>query len=285
MSRASFCAAVFAITLAGGCGPQPLSAHTHPSPRPGIVRDCPRTKEQRVIDLTHPLHGDMAFAPGGTGFLATRLSDYDQGYRSHKYEMGEDVGTHVTAPSHFVEGKRAIEQIPLSELVVPVVVMNVREKVEDNPDYEVGGNDVVDWEAIHGPVPVGAVFIVNTGWYERFSDPAKYANQDDQGVMHFPGLSKAAAQLLVERDVVGIGIDTLSVDPGAAKVLAVHKVMLTAGKYQIENLNNLGELPETGGTIIVGVLPVSEGTRAQARVLALIPEEAPADDEEEEQEP
>lgn len=281
MSKATLCTAIFGIALAWGCGPQPLSTQTYPSPRARTVRDCSRAKEQRMIDLTHPLHHEMPAWPGGVGFTETRLSDYDQGSRAHKYEIGDDVGTHVSAPRHFFEGKRSVEQIPLSELMVPVVVMNVRDKVKDNPDYEVGGNDVVDWEAIHGQVPIAAVFIVNTGWYERFNDPEKYANKDAEGVMHFPGFSKAAAQLLVERDVVGIGIDTLSVDRGVAQEAHAHQAMLGAGKYVIENLNNLGELPETKGTLIVGVLPVSEGARAPARVLALVPEEEPTDEDEE----
>ena len=82
---------------------------------------------------------------------------------------------------------------------------------------------------------------------------------------------KDAAELLVERNVVGIGIDTLSLDYGPAKVFKTHLAMLGANKYQIENLANLDALPPTGATIIIGVLNVRDGTQAQARVLALLP--------------
>jgi kynurenine formamidase len=267
-----------------GCGPTQLSTngHSHPKTKPGQVQHCAPPR-QRVVDLTHRLHDGMVFWPGGVGFKKTRLSDYEQGYRLHKFEMGENTGTHVDAPSHMVEGKRSIHDIPVSELVVPVAVINVREKVKEDPDYLVSANDIVDWEAVNGPIPVNAVFIANTGWHERFDDPDAYVNVDDAGVMHFPGFSKAAAQLLVERDVIGIGIDTLSIDHGPSTDFSAHKVMLAADKYQIENLANLDELPEAGATLIVGVLPVSEGSQAQARVLALVPEKAPGDEDEEEE--
>jgi kynurenine formamidase len=88
--------------------------------------------------------------------------------------------------------------------------------------------------------------------------------------MHFPGYSKAAAELLVHRDVVGIGIDTLSIDPGNAQEFSAHLVMLGAGKYQIENMANLDRLPATGAIAVIGVLPVMDGSQAQARILGLL---------------
>ncbi len=279
MTKAAVLLMVFGL-MGAGCGPQPLSSHSHPRSKPNGHRPCGREADRRVVDLTHVLQPGMPAWPGEAAFSMTDVSGEERAYRLHKIESGGGVGTHVDAPGQFVEGKRGIDQIPTYELVIPVAVLSVREKVKDNPDYVVGGNDIVDWEAIHGPIPVGAVFVVNTGWYERFNDPDKYLNVDAQGGMHFPGLSKAAAQLLVERDVVGVGIDTLSIDPGASAEFAAHKVMHAADKYQIENMNNLNELPETGATLIVGVLPVADASQAPARVLALVPEQPPTDEEE-----
>ncbi len=226
---------------------------------------------QTVVDLTHQMHETMAYWPGGVPFKMTRLVDYAEGYRLHRFEMGENTGTHVDAPAHFIEGKRTVAQIPPDELVVPLVVIDVRDKTRNNPDYLLSANDVVDWEAAFGEIPVGSLVVANTGWHERFSDPERYINQDDQGVMHFPGFAPEAARLLVERDVAGIGIDTLSLDHGAAKTFATHKIMLDANKYQVENLANLDALPALGATVIIGVLPIVDGSQAQARVLALVP--------------
>lgn len=225
----------------------------------------------QAVDLTHPMHDEMSFWPGGVPFKKEVLVDYDQGYLLHKFEMGENTGTHVDAPAHFIEGNRAIDELPLSELIVPAVVIDVQDKVASNPAYELTAEDVLGWESEHGEVPAGALVILNTGWHKRFDEPERYVNMDDDEVMQFPGYGPDSAELLVERDVAGIGIDTLSIDHGPSKSFAAHVVMLEAGKYQIENLANLDALPATGATVMVGVLPVQGGSQAQARVVALMP--------------
>lgn len=86
-----------------------------------------------VVDLTHRMYDEMAFWPGGVPFKKTRLVDYDQGYQLHKFEMGENTGTHVDAPSHFIKGNKTIDELTFSELVVPAVVIDVQDKVVGNP--------------------------------------------------------------------------------------------------------------------------------------------------------
>ena len=97
----------------------------------------------------------------------------------------------------------------------------------------------------------------------------RYINMDANKVMHFPGYGQGGTELLVQRDVVGIGIDTLSLDHGPSKDFATHLVMLGANKYMVENMANLDALPPTGATVIIGVLPVQDGSQAQARNLCL----------------
>ncbi len=263
--------AALIIASAAACDTRPARCPKILKSRSLKVGHCLPVR-QRVVDLTHLLQDGMPVWPGAVPFKLTRLADYDQGFRSHKLEIGDNVGTHVNAPSHFVEGKRSIDQIPVEELVVPAVVLDLRARVKDQPDYRISANDVVDWEAVNGPIPVGSLVIANTGWHRRFVDPAQYVNQDAEGVKHFPGFSADAAQLLVERDVMGIGIDTLSLDAGSATDFVVHRLTLGANKIQIENLANLDALPEVGATVIIGLLPVANGSQAQARIIALVPE-------------
>lgn len=225
----------------------------------------------KVVDLTHKMHDEMAYWPGGVPFKKTVLVDYRQGYLLHKFEMGENTGTHVDAPAHFVRGKKAIDELTLAELIAPAIVIDIRDKAGANPDYQVSAKDVEAWEAKHGKIPAGSLVILNTGWHKRFNEPKKYINMDAGKVMHFPGFGPDSAKLLVERDVAGIGIDTLSLDFGPSKDFKTHLIMLGANKYQIENLANLDELPPTGATVFVGVLPVRGGSQAQARVVAFLP--------------
>ena len=89
--------------------------------------------------------------------------------------------------------------------------------------------------------------------------------------MHAPGFSDAAARFLVtERDISGVGVDTLSLDAASAQKFVAHLAILGAGKYGVEMLTNLGRVPPFGASIIVGA-PKHEGaTGGPARVLALI---------------
>ncbi|MCH7709793.1 MAG: cyclase family protein [Myxococcales bacterium] len=168
----------------------------------------------KVIDLTHLMYDEMAFWPGGVPFTKIKLVDYDQGYLLHKFEMGENTGTHVDAPAHFIQGNLPIDQIALSDLVAPAVIINVQAEVADDPDYQLSADDVRDWEANHGQIPEGSLVILNTGWFERFAVPSDYINMDEDNVMHFPGYGVDSAELLVARDVAGIGIDTVQLHGG-----------------------------------------------------------------------
>ncbi len=226
----------------------------------------------KAIDLTHELHDDMVFWPGGVPFKKEALVTYENGgYLLHKFVMGENTGTHVDAPSHFIKGNLSIAQLPINQLILPVVVIDVKSQAKANSDYELMSEDILNWEAKHGEIPANCLVVLNTGWHAKFDDSEKYINMDAENVMHFPGYSSEAAKLLVERNVAGIGIDTLSLDHGPSKTFASHVVMLKANKYQIENMANLDALPTVGATAIIGVLPVSGGSQAQARIFALLP--------------
>lgn len=224
-----------------------------------------------LVDLTHPMHPQMTFWPGGVPFKMERLVDYDQGYRLHRFEMGENTGTHVDAPVHFKAGAQSVAEIPLEALVVPMVVIDVQERVVNAPDFQLSASDIQAWEARYGEIPAGTFVVLNTGWHKKFGSAEAYANRDDQAIMHFPGYGIDAAELLLKRNVVGIGIDTLSIDPGISKRFETHQKILAAGKYMVENLANLDGLPATGATVVVGVLPVRDGTQAQARIFAMLP--------------
>ena len=226
----------------------------------------------KAVDLTQPLYVGMPYWPGTEPIKIERLADYDKGYRMHKFTMWENIGTHVDSPSHFAvgKGKRTIDQLPLDQLIVPIAMINVQDRTASDEDYQLTVEDLKEWEVKNGRIMKGTLVVMNTGWYKKFSNPDAYINQDENGVLHFPGYSVAVAKLLLERDVAGIGIDTMSLDPGNDLSFPVHNVILAANKYQIENMNNLDLLPATGAVAVIGVLPVREGSQAQARIIALI---------------
>lgn len=221
----------------------------------------------RVIDLSQPLGPETTPWPGQDGLRATVQGTVEQdGYYIRRLEIGEHYGTHFDAPAHFAADGATVEAVPAERLVVPARVVDVAEKTIDDPDYALSADDVLAMEAEHGPLEAGDALVVRTGWDRHLGDGARYV-----GDMRFPGVGIDAAELAIERGVVGIAIDTLSIDRGVATDFVVHYRTLPAGLWQAEGLVGLERLPAKGATLVVGVPPVVAASGFPARILALVP--------------
>jgi len=227
----------------------------------------------RVLDLSYAISGKLVPWPGDEKFFEAKVnaSVEKNGYFTRSFWMLEHYGTHLDAPAHFPPGKATVDQIPVKQLFGPAVVIDVRAESGKDADYQLGAARVEEWEKRHGPIPEGSIVLLRTGWSSRWPDARKYRNQDAKGKMHFPGFSVEAAKLLIERKVSGLGCDTLSIDHGASSDYAVHHLALGAGLYQLENLADMSELPETGAFLIVAPIKLEGGSGGPVRVFALLP--------------
>ena len=119
-------------------------------------------------------------------------------------------------------------------------------------------------------LPYGCCVAMNSGW-DVHATGSKYRNVDEDGVMHFPGVHAETAQMLLgERHVLGLGVDTLSVDIGPSSEFPVHKLWLPSGRWAAEGLANLSNLPPNGATIVVGAPTVVGGSGGPSRIMALV---------------
>ncbi len=229
-------------------------------------------QERRVVDLTHELSEETPVFPGGVPFQKEEVAGFETaGYLAHRLTMGEHTGTHMDAPGHFIQGGAAIADLPAEQLMAPGIVIAVERKADKDPDYALDRRQILNWEASHGGrIPAGVVVLVRTGWGSRWPDEAAYRNADEEGVMHFPGVSAQAAELLAKRGAAGVGIDTLSVDPGQSADFQAHRALAAAGLFVIENLAGLEGLPDSGFTLVVAPLKIRGGSGAPARVLAIL---------------
>lgn len=226
----------------------------------------------RVVDLTHTLEPDIPFFPGGAPFATEPLATIEaNGYYSQRLTLGEHTGTHIDAAAHFVAGGATVDRIPESALFGPAAVVDISGAVAQSVDYSLSQADLMAWEQKYGPLSARHIVLVRTGWSERWPKEERYRNADAQGVMHFPGISVEASIYLADKGVRGLGIDTLSTDPGTSTTYDQHKTFLARGGYQIENLDNLEALPATGAWVVVAPLAVAGGSGAPARVIALVP--------------
>ncbi len=272
VSRRSFlrgAAGVAAVTALAGCAPVSTTPPAG-SAAAAAGRLAGSYSFSRILDLTHTLAPSFPTFGGDPQLeLEAMFALANDGYNMVRWLVVEHTGTHMDAPFHFSDGPTA-DQIPVEELMGPLVVVDIRTKAEANPDAQLTPDDLAAWESAHGPIPDGAIVAMNSGW-DAFVSGSKFRNADDAGVMHFPGFHIEAIEMLLgERSAKGIFVDTLSLDFGPSPDFAVHYRWLPASKWGIESVANLGQLPASGALAIVGGPKIAGATGGPSRIFALV---------------
>jgi kynurenine formamidase len=219
-----------------------------------------------LIDLTHSLTPQVPTWNGGCGFDHNLHTDYDPQavykFRTHKIRMHEGIGTHMDAPAHCIPGAKRIDELDLNDLMAPCIVIDVAGKAHER--YSLSPQDILEFEQQRGRIEPGRFIIVHTGWSQFWNDPEKYRNN-----LLFPSIMGSAAELLLERQIVGLGIDTLSPDR-SEDGFPVHQLVLGAGKYIIENVTNAPQLPPVGAYSLALPMKIQGGTEAPVRLVGII---------------
>ena len=241
----------------------------------------------RVIDLTQPLgpHTPVIGLPpvfaSSPPFSMEVISRYDEHGRAwywNTLRLGEHTGTHFDAPVHWITGRdlpdNRCDNIPARRFIGPACVIDVVAEVARDPDFLMSAEHVLAWEAAHGPIPRGAWVLMRTDWSKR-SDPASFLNVAEDGP-HSPGVDRSAAELLAyQRDVLGIGVETIGTDAGQAgsfdPPFPNHAIMHGAGKFGLASLCNLDQLPPTGAVVIAAPLKIVDGSGSPVRAIAISP--------------
>lgn len=227
-------------------------------------------KAERVIDLTHELHEGFPTYIGHRQFSRReQLSFARNGINIDTLTLTEHVGTHIDAPLHFSQDGRSVNEIPLTELIVPLCVIDIRERASTDSDAQMMVSDVRAWIDRYGNIPPYACVAMLSGWGD-FVNSKKFRNAAPDGTLHFPGIHPEATEfLLAETTAVGLAVDTLSLDAGVSTDFPTHRTWLSAGAWGAECVANLDQLPATGSTIVVGAPKHRNGTGGPARILAL----------------
>lgn len=221
----------------------------------------------KFIDLTHLITPNIPNWDNTPGFSTENMHDYAQGFRTQKIHMHAGIGTHIDAPSHFAPGGWDVDDIPIQKLIVPACMINVSEKADAN--YLISSSDIEEYEKQHGRIPENCFVIGYTGWSRFWPDIERYRNADSKGQIHFPSFSEDSAKLLLEREIAGLGIDTLSPDCDLA--FPVHKLLLGNGKYIVENMANCHLMPPQGAYVIL--LPLNmDTTESPIRAVGVVQE-------------
>ena len=240
----------------------------------------------KIVDLTQPLGPDtpviglppqFGSSPGLTMDLISRFDQKGPAWYWNVLHMGEHTGTHFDAPVHWITGKdrkeNTTDTIPTSRLVGPACVIDVTREVEQNEDFLLMPEHVVAWENSNGKIPSGSWVLLRTGWSAR-ADPVLFLNVKTDGP-HSPGFHKTTSELLAkDRDVQGVGVETVGTDAGQAGMFDPpfpnHTIMHGAGKFGLASLRNLDQLPATGAIVIAAPLKIVNGSGSPLRVLAIV---------------
>lgn len=242
----------------------------HPlwSLRERLVRDHVFT------DLTH------AFFPGMPHFPAFPDEEREQvfevepdGFAVHRHTIVGQWGTHVDPPSHFVDGARSLDEVPVEQMILPLVVIDISERVAKDPDAVPTLDDVAAWESRHGRVPAEAFVALRTDWSRRWPDAEAIANVDADGTAHYPGWSRPVLEHLVaERGIRAIGHETTDTDPGSATSAGDYGLelyLLQQDRWQIELMTDLHRVPEAGALVVASWPKPRGGSGFPARVFAI----------------
>ncbi len=240
----------------------------------------------RVVDLTQTLDSEFPtiqlppqFGPSAP-FRKEVISRYDEqgpAWFWHNISMGEHTGTHFDAPVHWVTGKdlpnNTVDTIEPKRFIGPAVVIDCSGACAANPDFLLEPSHIEAFEAKHGRIAPGSWLLMRTDWSKRKG--ADYANMKADGA-HTPGPSTAAVKFMIEeRDVIGFGVEPIGTDAGQAHgftpMYPAHTLLHGAGRYGLQCLCNLDQLPPTGAIVIAAPLKIGGGSGSPLRVLAVCP--------------
>lgn len=251
--------------LLGGAGAAAAAAAAGLAPAPARAQGF-----GAVHDLTHELTEDFPTFFGEQQFFMDKKFDFAaNGFNLYELRVNEHTGTHVDAPLHFSADGLSVAEIPVGQLVAPLCVVDISARAAADPDARLTPDDLRAWSDANGPIPAGACVAMLSGWGAKVGTEA-FRNADAEGKMHFPGFHVEAAQALMEAGAVGIAVDTLSLDHGISPDFATHYAWLPSGRWGVEAIAGLDQLPAAGATIVVGAPKHRGGTGGPARVFALV---------------
>lgn len=241
----------------------------------------------RVVDLTLTLSPDfpvVKLQPQWAqvwNFTQERISRYDEQGKDwywNNFSCGEHTGTHFDAPVHWVTGKdlphNTTDTIDPGRFIGSACVVDASAEVAADEDWLLTVEFLEAWEARHGRIGAGEWLLLRTDWSRRIDNPDAYANRRDDGA-HTPGPTEETVRWLIEeRDVRGFGVETINTDAGQAYRWSLpepcHALMHGAGKYGLQCLTNLDQLPPRGAVVVAAPLKIKDGSGSPLRVLALV---------------
>jgi kynurenine formamidase len=231
-------------------------------------------KRAKYVDLTHTITPSI---PVWKGFGRSRFSPtvnpatnkpytYEKdGFEATQYFLSTDqLGTQLDPPAHWAPEYPAIDELPATYTIRPLVVISIVDKVAHDPGYQLGINDILDWESRNGRIPQGSVVFIRSDWSKEWPNPGLATK------FPFPGVALDALKFLHEqRKILFHGHEPLDTD--TTPDLEGESWLMHNGYTQAEGVANLDQVPETGALVAIGFPKFKGGTGGYARYVAICP--------------
>lgn len=235
-------------------------------------------KRKKWVNLSHKIDENSPKFPALPALEKKDLFTLKDGFHVQQFSVVGQYGTHIDAPIHFVEGGRYLDDISLKDLLLPFYVIDKSAAVEENNDYEITKEDILEFERQYGEILPESFVAFRSDWSKRWPNQDEIRNLDEEGVQRTPGWSREALQFLIhERKVKGVGHETLDTDAGLTVkekgFLYEEYYLLEQDIYQVEVLNNLDQVPPVGSLIYISYPNWKEATGSPVRAIAILEEE------------
>jgi len=235
-------------------------------------------KDAKYVDLTHAItpsipvwagFGPPTFGPTVDPETEVPYSWAKDGFEATRYLLRTDqLGTQLDPPAHWNPNYPAIDELPPTFAVRPLVVISIVDEVAEEPGYHLSVADIEGWEAEHGQIPEGSVVFVRSDWSKDWPDPDLATRRP------FPGVSLAALKFLhEERHILFHGHEPLDTD--TTTVLEAEDWLMNHGYTQAEGVAHLDEVPEAGALVEIGYPKFQGGVGGYARFIAICPPDWP----------
>ncbi len=223
-----------------------------------------------ITDMTHMLHPNFPTYFGESGMQLETLASFGtDGFNNNRIMVVEHTGTHIDAPLHFSQDGTSVDEIPIESLVAPLCVVDIAARAAEDADTQVTPDDLRAWIAANGDIPENACVAMHSGWGPKV-DGDGFRNFDGTA-QHYPGFHIEATQMLIEETgATSMAVDTLSLDHGISAGFATHYAWLPTGRFGIECLANLDQVPAAGATLVIGAPKHQGGSGGPARIFAMV---------------
>lgn len=229
---------------------------------------------KQFVDLTHTFSpmtpvwkgfGPATFSAAADPLTGAPYTIDKDGFRVFFYSMVGQYGTHIDPPAHFDPTGKTMDQLPLKDMILPLVVFDITPMLAKDPNHALSVEDIMGWEKIHGRVPAGSFAALRTDMYKDWDrNPERFKRYP------FPAWSFDSIKFLYEqRGIMANGHEAMDTD--TTPDLKSERWLLRHGHWQIEVMADLDKVPATGALIVVTWPKPAGGLGFPARAFAILP--------------